>query len=279
MSPGSPCLYSAFTRPSSVSSFPQDGFSVAFEGSTSLLAVFAGSGITGGKLSDLAKATLPSLVLAQIDVSKDTALALKAAIREFEYQLLATSKDHNSEMVCENSGMTVSLVLIKDRKMYIAHVGDTRILLGSRKGGQGVEAEQLTVPHTPSNERKRLENFNCEVKTLSESRVPRLYTKGTDVPGLSVSRSIGYTAWTSIGVNSEVEVIERDVQDEDEFIVISSAGVNEVVGKEETVEVVKANGGEDAAEKITQLAWSRRVHMEGEVVEDLTALVCYLPKR
>ena len=260
----------------------QDDFCIMLDGDTILLGVFDGHGPCGHLMSDFVHTDLPKLVIGSETIESDPIESLKASFPQTHERLKSFCHDSNGEADCSTSGTTASIVLIKNLKVYVAHVGDSRIVM-AKKTENRYEAVQLTEDHKPTlpDEKLRIENAGGEVKKLPYDIPYRVFVKGTEDPGLSMSRSIGDTMSQSIGVTCEPDVKEVPISDSEEFILICSDGVWEFIKNEEAVELVgkftKATA-KQGAEKLAQLAWMRWLHNEGEVVDDITVIVSFIPK-
>lgn len=104
------------------------------------------------------------------------------------------------------SGTTAAIVIIRGRKMYVAHVGDSGVVRGKIKN-KLTKAEPLTSDHKPESpdEKKRIEGIGGQV--LVRNGVHRVAwerpvvlkhkgpitrrTKTELVPFLAVSRALG----------------------------------------------------------------------------------------
>jgi serine/threonine protein phosphatase PrpC len=62
-----------------------------------------------------------------------------------------------------------------------------------------------------------------------------VYLKNDDSPGLAVSRSIGDIVAHKCGVSYEPEVIDKDLEQDDCFIIIGSDGIWDAMGSTEAV--------------------------------------------
>lgn len=179
-------------------------------------------------------------------------------------------KSHNAEFNSEVSGCTVTLLLLIRRTVYTACIGDLKAVVGTwEKGGvQVVEPRahplgyQDYVDFSRStraitlaksiyplkiSQDKRPEDMTEVVRIVraggrvhrpaGKSTGPLLVWRGEmDHPGLTVSRSIGDTDCADLGIISEAEITEYQIRPEDQFIVVGSSGLWEVM---EDVEVVK----------------------------------------
>ena len=67
------------------------------------------------------------------------------------------------------SGTTASIIIHRENKLYIAHLGDTRAIIGRKQKNQNKKVYQLTTDHAPTlkEEKIRIYNYGGEVKRLS----------------------------------------------------------------------------------------------------------------
>lgn len=148
---------------------------------------------------------------------------------EGQKQLKALTDKDNSE---SNAGCTANVVLIKDKKIYIANAGDSRSLL--YKGGK---ITRLSEDHKPDNEieRQRISNAGG---FIIDGRVNG---------NLNLSRAIGDLEYKKnpklkpeeqlISAMPDVKVIP--MEGEDTFILMGCDGVWEILSDEEICKIVK----------------------------------------
>mmetsp|Transcript_89641 Transcript_89641/g.254121 ORF Transcript_89641/g.254121 Transcript_89641/m.254121 type:complete len:447 (-) Transcript_89641:119-1459(-) len=325
----------------------QDSFFIMkVEGRYSLYGVFDGHGRKGHDVSNFVKDSLPKILLSQENLNEDP---LTALTRTFEKTQYYVEKATNMKKIdALRSGTTCSVVLHKhdERMLYIAHVGDSRVVLGkidTSDGGmadqKGLEALDLTVDHKPNlpAEKARIEKAGGMV-IFDGGWNYRVYAKGKKdakgkrYPGLNMSRAMGdlsgfydagisavpdvhqrlvdssvahgepTTAWDTKSSKGEGDGAENRVcsrapsvcssecsrptvssytidPNSDKFILLCSDGVWEFVSSEEAVMAVCGHSGDAmaAAEHLAALAWERWMQeMDGEVVDDITAIVVHL---
>ncbi|CDJ45841.1 protein phosphatase 2C, putative [Eimeria brunetti] len=111
----------------------------------------------------------------------------------------------------ELSGTTVTIVvyLREQNKLFVAHVGNSRaVLCKFNRGGGGVRAVDLTVDHTPTNQKelRRIVKAGGQVKALAGDGFHRIFLTDGCLPGLAVARSIGDTLAGGIGVIALPEI-------------------------------------------------------------------------
>lgn len=135
----------------------------------------------------------------------------------------------------ELSGSCAICILIVDYKMFCINLGDSRAVLGSRKNGKMIALE-MSIDHKPNrdDESKRIIEKGGEVSEKI-SGVSRVFKKNDELPGLAVSRSVGDIVAHECGVISEPEIIEKELEAEDVFVVIASDGVWDSMSSTEIV--------------------------------------------
>jgi serine/threonine protein phosphatase PrpC len=148
---------------------------------------------------------------------------------EGQKQLKALTDKDNSE---SNAGCTANVILIKDKKIYIANSGDSRSLL--YKGGK---VTRLSEDHKPDNEieRQRISNAGG---FIIDGRVNG---------NLNLSRAIGDLEYKKnpklkpeeqlISAMPDVRVIP--MENEDTYILMGCDGVWEILSDEEICKMVK----------------------------------------
>lgn len=261
----------------------QDDFCVVLEGETIMLGVFDGHGPFGHDVSNFVHALLPKLITSnEALLESQPCEVIRSSFEKAHERLLVHCEHPDTGFDCLISGSTASIAVFRKRKMIIAHVGDSRVVLGKRVGDV-VTAVQVTQDHKPTlpAEKERIEQKGGEVKQLPYDIPFRVFIKGKDYPGLSMSRAIGDAVAHDLGVSSDPDVMEMELTDDDEFLILCSDGVWEFITSEEAVEFVSKSiksHAKQAAEKLAQLAWTRWLQHEDEVVDDITVVVAYIPK-
>ena len=98
--------------------------------------------------------------------------------------------------------------------------------------------------------------------------------------GLAMSRSLGDSIVHTVGVSAEPEITDHEIQDTDEFIIMGTDGVWDVIDNNQAVEIVqnhikRTGSGWDAEEAATIIARSarRRWAQLSSMIDDITCLV------
>ncbi|SBS88332.1 protein phosphatase PPM5, putative [Plasmodium ovale curtisi] len=186
------------------------------------------------------------------------------------------------------SGTTATIIvhLFKEKKLYVAYVGDSRAVLGKRKHGspKQLEAVELTKDHKPNSaaEKKRIISSGGQVMKLEGDIPYRVFLKNKFYPGLAMA--IGDTLGHQIGIISEPDFMEVNInEDEDILVLICSDGVWEFITSEEAINLVYQfgydnvmNSVQDAVENLAKESWDRWLNEEENIVDDITIQAIYL---
>ena len=261
----------------------QDDYSVLIDGATLLLGVFDGHGPFGHCVSNYIHALLPKLISQNEQLHVNPMAVFPLTFEKCQKSLEMHCEHPQAHFDCVISGSTASVVLIKEDRVYSAHVGDSRAIIGRLLPSGKREALVLTPDHKPylPEEKERVERCGGEVKKLENDIPHRVFIRDKDYPGLAMSRSIGDLLCREIGVISTPTVTEHMLTEEDEFVLMCSDGVWEFIENEEAVEFVAEFGRAkvaQAAEELAKRAWQKWVEVEGDVVDDITVMVAYLTK-
>lgn len=197
----------------------QDSFLLfTIEDILSIYGVFDGHGKKGHDVSDFVKEVLPKLLLMHPELLSNPQQALETAFEQTQQLVIKANKDGYIDAM--RSGCTASIVLHNHKKseLYVAHVGDSRVVLGREKpvflgGGTRWEALDLTCDHKPDlpEERQRIEENGGEVR-CDGANAHRVYARGKGYPGLNMSRSLGdLLGWREAGLCAAPDVLMRSI--------------------------------------------------------------------
>lgn len=299
----------------------------------SIYGVFDGHGRKGHDISNFVKDNLPKVLFSQDMLQTDPGTALEKTFDKVQY--LIEKATAMKKIDASRSGTTCSVVLHdhKQKQLWVAHVGDSRVVLGkadtAKDGKKLWQALDLTVDHKPDlpEERARIEkaggvvifdggwNYRVYAKGKTDSR-------GKRYPGLNMSRAMGdLSGFNDAGISAKPDVKKQfvavqpseeketpqnglppggpegrrpsnasstshpsisshRVDDSDKLLLLCSDGVWEFISSEQAVKFVGKYPREDAesaAEGLAAVAWEQWIReMDGQVVDDITALVIHL---
>ncbi|XP_057471842.1 probable protein phosphatase 2C 33 [Actinidia eriantha] len=142
---------------------------------------------------------------------------------------------------CFCSGTTAVTLVKQGQYLVIGNVGDSRAVLGTRDKDDSLVAVQLTVdlkPNLPA-EAERIRKCKGRVFSLrDEPEVARVWLPNNDSPGLAMSRAFGDFCLKDFGLISVPEITCQCLTEKDEFVVLATDGIWDVLSNAEVVEIV-----------------------------------------
>ncbi|CAL0328060.1 unnamed protein product [Lupinus luteus] len=151
-------------------------------------------------------------------------------------------KTHQS-IDCFCSGTTAVTLVKQGRHLIIGNVGDSRAVMGTRAKDDSIVAVQLTVdlkPNLPA-EAERIRKCKGRVFALhDEPEVARVWLPNNDSPGLAMARAFGDFCLKDFGLISVPDVSYRQLTKSDEFVVLATDGIWDVLSNKEVVDIVAA---------------------------------------
>lgn len=242
-------------------------------GQSIILGVFDGHGKEGEHISNFCVKEADEIFNTCIGNFEDRPLELLSSIFETIEKKL---KDPNSVIDIANSGCSCALALVHNNILYTANIGNSRAVLGTydpsmsnasrpvtfseekyflreiaKRRSSILEKEpipyQLTVDHTTNNKEEflRILKSGGRLQQNSDKYGNRygpyyIWKSYSSIPGLVVSRSIGNIIAEDIGVISKADTKTHSLSIEDEFFVIASEGVWNVMTNQDVVNYVAA---------------------------------------
>eukprot|EP00249_Psilotum_nudum_P019741 c27397_g1_i3 orf=617-2101(-) len=144
---------------------------------------------------------------------------------------------------CFCSGTTAVTMLLQGQDLIIGNVGDSRAVLGTEADDKTLEAVQLTVDLKPNlpKEAERIKQCKGRVFALQdEPEVARLWLPYDDSPGLAMARAFGDFCLKDFGLIAVPEISYRRLTARDQFIVLATDGVWDVVSNKEAIDVISS---------------------------------------
>ncbi|VVB12818.1 unnamed protein product [Arabis nemorensis] len=266
--------------------------------------VFDGHGPMGHKISRHVCENLPSRVHSKIRSSKSGSNenvennnssesqeeSQEVLFRECEDVLVTFFKQIDSELGLDSpydsfcSGTTAVTVLKQGDCLVIANLGDSRAVLGTRGSKNNFNAVQLTVDLKPCVQREAERIMSCNGRVFAMEEEPdvyRVWMPDDDCPGLAMSRAFGDFCLKDYGLLCVPEVFCRKISREDEFVVLATDGIWDVLSNEEVVKIVgSCKDRSMAADTLIQRAartW--RTKFPASKADDCAVVVLYLNHR
>ncbi|CAI5459461.1 unnamed protein product [Closterium sp. Yama58-4] len=216
------------------------------------------------------------------------------------------------------SGSTAVVAMVQHDRLFLANLGDSRAVLARRAHSpascgatsaadvalgcadtsakpthsqhhhqsdhpscHALEAVALTSDHKCSDptEGARIRKAGGRVEALEDERhVQRIWLPNEMAPGLVTSRAVGDFLLKGFGVTCEPDVTVLPVEDGDEFLILATDGVWDVLSHEEAVSIVATSPSPaTSAERLVtsaQEAWAAKYPKARR--DDCTAVVLFL---
>ena len=240
-----------------------------------------GHGVNGHHVSDLIRRRLGTILGKEPTLRSNTSVAFEAAYSKANSEITSSAFD------VAFSGSTCVSVLLQEKKILCANVGDSRAILGKESGGiwEGIPLSRDHKPDLPM-EQARIVSKKGRVEPYKlpsgESIGPhRVWVKSQEFPGLGMSRAMGDSVAATVGVIAEPEVQSHDLLPDHKFLVIASDGVWEFMSNDEVSKLVGSfASSRDAVKAATALVSEAqdRWRANEDIIDDTTAVVVFLPK-
>jgi len=202
---------------------------------------------------------------------------------------------NNCEYDARCSGATCVLAVLTAGRLSVSNCGDSRAVLGRRNPNGTISAHALTIDHKPDkpDERKRIlscgGHLGCrQVLVNQPGRGPVSMPVGPcrvwyqhrgETLGLAMSRSLGDSIAHKSGVSAEPEILDHSIDEYDEFMIIATDGVWDVVDNNQAVQMVNNFASKssqwstvEAATCVCKFARSRWEKLS-PMIDDITCLV------
>lgn len=171
----------------------------------------------------------------------------------------------NTKLDSFNSGSTGLSIVKQGELLVIANVGDSRAVMATKGDDGRLVSVQLTVDLKPNlhHEAERITECNGRVFCLGdEPGVHRIWLPNVEKPGLAMSRAFGDYCLKGYGLISVPEVTQRLITGADQFMVLATDGVWDVVSNQEAVNIVSSTKDKrESARKLVKYAihsWKRK---------------------
>ncbi|XP_051124818.1 probable protein phosphatase 2C 18 [Andrographis paniculata] len=151
---------------------------------------------------------------------------------------------------CFCSGTTAVTLIKQGQDLIIGNIGDSRAILGTRGEDNSLEAVQLTVDLKPNLPREAARIHKCLGRVFAlqdEPDVARVWLPNSDTPGLAMARAFGDFCLKDFGLISMPDVYHHHITERDEFVILATDGVWDVLSNKEAVDIVASAPGPGTA--------------------------------
>ncbi|KAJ4708158.1 Phosphatase 2C family protein [Melia azedarach] len=268
--------------------------------------VFDGHGKNGHVASKIVRNRLPSLILSQKHALSNNKAAA-ANNRNFQIDREDAEMEPSNEFYkwkeacvsafkvmdkevklqenldCSCSGTTAVVVIRQGEDLVIANLGDSRAVLGTITDNGELKAVQLTTDLKPGLpcEADRIRKCNGRVLALKEEpHIQRVWLPNEDSPGLAMSRAFGDFLLKNHGIIAIPDISYRRLTSNDQFIVLATDGVFDVLSNNQVVSIVReAHKDQEAARAVVEAAkaaWKKK--FPSSKIDDCTVVCHFLQK-
>lgn len=226
----------------------QSQYNLNGDRNTAFFAVYDGHG--GARTSEFAAKQLHHIVSERIRLQDPPVEALDTAFRQLDAEWLQKAAQMNYD-----DGSTAVAALVQDKVVYCANVGDSRCVLSRQH-----RAIDMSHDHKPirEDEKQRVLAAGGKVIHYGTWRVEGV---------LAVSRAFGDRRLKKY-VIADPEIKQRDIDENDDFLILATDGVWDVISSQAAVDVVsKAKTPQEGAALLCDAAY------HSGSMDNITALV------
>ena len=250
------------------------------------MSVCDGHGTNGHHVSNFIKTILP------IDMSENlkhrNILTDTEEIHEIIKETFIIANDklvENPDIDSIFSGSTCVSVIYTPERLICPNIGDSRAVLARYDPNKNKYiAIDLTRDHKPTelDEKQRILDNDGRIQPFLEDGEfvgpERIWIKEEEVPGLAMTRSFGDRVAATVGVISEPEIKEMELNINDKFMIIASDGIWEFISSQECVNIIsnfyEKNDIKGCCEYLYDES-SKRWLKEEEVIDDTTLILVF----
>ncbi|OAY77305.1 probable protein phosphatase 2C 34 [Ananas comosus] len=188
--------------------------------------------------------------------------------------------EHDRRLDAFHSGTTALTIVKQGDLMVIANVGDSRAVLATTSDNGSLVPIQLTVDFKPNlpQEAERITRCNGRIFCLTdEPGVHRIWLPNEEAPGLAMSRAFGDYCIKNYGLISVPEVTQRRITSRDQFIILATDGVWDVISNQEAVRIVSSTKkrGKSAKRLVECAIRAWKCKRKGIAVDDCSAICLF----
>ncbi|OWM88136.1 probable protein phosphatase 2C 34 [Punica granatum] len=196
------------------------------------------------------------------------------------YAAMDLELKHNRRIDSYHSGTTALTIVKQGDHLIIANIGDCRAVLATTSDHSSLLPIQLTVDFKPDlpQEAERITQSRGKVSSShDEPGVYRVWNPNGETPGFAISRAFGDYCVKEYGLISVPDVTHRKISSQDQFVILATDGVWDVISNKEAVRIVSsAPDREKSAKRLVECAaqeWKRK--RRGFAVDDISAICLF----
>ncbi|XP_002516975.2 probable protein phosphatase 2C 34 isoform X2 [Ricinus communis] len=258
--------------------------------------IFDGHGPWGHVVAKRVKESVPSSLLcnwqetlALTSLDMDFEMELDRNLHQFDiwkqsylktYATVDQELKQHPEIDAFSSGSTALTIVKQGEHLVIANVGDSRAVLATISDDGSLASLQLTTDFKPNlpQEAERITQSNGRVFCLhDEPGVYRVWMPDGKRPGLALSRAFGDYCVKDFGLISIPDVTQRSITSRDQFVILATDGLWDVISNQEAVQIVSSTPDrQKAAKRLVQSAvraWKYK--KRGLATDDISAICLF----
>ncbi|KDO81764.1 hypothetical protein CISIN_1g015633mg [Citrus sinensis] len=178
------------------------------------------------------------------------------------------------------SGTTALTIVRQGEFIMVANVGDSRAVLATTSEDGSLVPVQLTVDFKPNLPYEAERIIQCKGRVFcleDEPGVHRVWLPNEECPGLAMSRAFGDYCVKDYGLISVPEVTQRHITSRDQFVVLATDGVWDVISNQEAIQIVSSTPNRaKSAKRLVECAvhaWKRK--RKGIAMDDISAICLF----
>ena len=231
-------------------------------------------GRSGHKIVQYFKAMLPTAIFLDISFPVDIETSIRRQLSVIESLLIA---DRN--ISTDSSGLSISLCIIFEGCIFSANIGNCRSIIARQNSSSSLVPVQLTNDHVPNVEAE------CTRILSKGGRIfPVVYDSGQrgkhrvwlshiDLPGLTITRSIGDTIATTVGVISNPEFTIHHIENATRYLIVATDGIWDMMTNKEIIDILSSMMNlPQAANIIVSESYTRWLDRE-QVADDIALCI------
>ena len=250
------------------------------------MSVCDGHGTNGHHVSNFIKTILP--IYMSENLKHRNILTDTEEIHQIIKETFIIANDklvENQDIDSIFSGSTCVSVIYTPERLICPNIGDSRAVLARYDPNNNKYiAIELTRDHKPTelDEKQRILENDGRIQPFVEDGEfvgpERIWIKEEEVPGLAMTRSFGDRVAATVGVISEPEIKEMELNINDKFMIIASDGIWEFISSQECVNIIsnfyEKNDIKGCCEYLYEES-SKRWLKEEEVIDDTTLILVF----
>lgn len=254
-------------------------FQISMESGIDIFGIADGHGPFGHIVSLRLVQSIPHYFTKSQFYPENMEKAMTEAFEKAQTDLVEFSKKEDVNF--DASGSTGSIMVLEEQTLHLGFIGDSRLYLASwnRHDSRLIECTRDHKPNLPE-EQARIESTGDppgEVREVGEGSY-RIYIKGENFPGLTMSRAFGDFACCERGVTQVPEYSKYQMQPGDEwYALVASDGIWEFLEGDAveklTSKKLRLKGPRETLRFLFEASRKRWAHYEGDYCDDVTAML------